>query len=248
MLLLLLLALLATCPSCLVAEQVLRFGPSVPLVDAQRAVREVLRRGPLKEDLRVELEPGTYSLPEPLIFTRADCDSAHSVVWAGTGVGDVRVLGGELVQGWKRVWGSVYRARLGRRVYNLVEDGRQARLARHPNTAPGIGSGWLNASASATSMTWASSALPHNTSVFGLGNTSVVMATGTNYYWSEIWAVDTFSMKNRTAHFRQDHAKLRSGSAPGPHFYIRGSVGFLDEPGEFAFDSEGEVGFGQIES
>ena len=91
----------------------------------------------------------------------------------------------------------------------------------------------------------AQGALPANVSEFGLGNTTVLMASGFNYYWTEAWKIGAYSLAARTASFVAT-APLFPGDDsgrtvhPGPHFFIQGSVGFLDEPGEFAMDSDGE--------
>ena len=66
-----------------------------------------------------------------------------------------------------------------------------------------------------------------------------MQTAGNNYYWSETWAIDEFNMSTRTASFRQDADKKASGMPAGPHCYIQGSVGLLDEPGEFALDAAG---------
>ena len=47
-------------------------------------------------------------------------------------------------------------------------------------------------------------------------------------------------MTARSATFRQDADKINSRMGTGPHCYIQGSVGLLDEPGEFALDATGE--------
>ena len=91
----------------------------------------------------------------------------------------------------------------------------------------------------------AQGALPANVSEFGLGNTTVLMASGFDYYWTEAWKIGAYSLAARTASFVAT-APLFPGDDsgrtvhPGPHFFIQGSVGFLDEPGEFAMDSAGE--------
>ena len=72
------------------------------------------------------------------------------------------------------------------------------------------------------------------------------MASGVNYYWTESWRVGSFNLSARTAQFappsRAGFPGDTSGQTvrAGPHFYVQGSVGLLDEPGEFAMDSAGE--------
>ena len=140
---------------------------------------------------------------------------------------------------WQRAWGQVYRTRLGRRIYGLSENGRQGNPARHPNTNPGAGAGWLGG-ANNGGFSWADGSLPPNVSTFGLGNTSMVMTSGHNYYWSETWAVESFNLTSRTGTFRQDLDKSASNMPAGPHCYLFGSAGLIDEPGEWALDAEGE--------
>ena len=220
--------------------------PFATLGAAHEAARTLLAAGPLTEDLTVSCAAGTYELAEPLVFTERDGGrDGHRVIWSGPadGVGEARVLGGTRLGGWELAWGEVYRMRLGRRIYGLSENGKQANPARHPNTSPGEGSGWLEASVTNHGMTVSAGSLPPNVSHFGLGNASVRMAAGTNYYWSEDWAIDSFSLSATgagTATFRQDRAKIASKMQAGPHCVAYGSAGFLDEPGEFALDSQGE--------
>ena len=61
-----------------------------------------------------------------------------------------------------------------------------------------------------------------------------------DYYWSENWPVSSFNLTSRSGTFRQDPAKHASAMAAGPHCYLYGSAGFLDEPGEFALDAAAE--------
>ena len=49
--------------------------------------------------------------------------------------------------------------------------------------------GQLNGSATAAGFSWHEGALPPNVSAFGLANTTVLMASGFDYYWTEAWKV-----------------------------------------------------------
>eukprot|EP01047_Picozoa_sp_COSAG01_P007544 COSAG01_NODE_288_length_19394_cov_29.544960_1_plen_334_part_00 len=233
---------------------------------AQRRVRALLASAPppppllpdaAQGDITVHIAPGAYELTEPLIFDARDhASGGRRVIWqgpAGSGSGSgaraggaARVLGGTRLRGWQRAWGEVYKVRLGRRIWSLSENSRQCSPARHPNTNPGAGSGQLNGSASATGFRWNQGALPANVSTFGLGNTTVLMASGYDYYWTEAWRVGNFNLSSRTATFAPPSRAGFPGDAsgqtvrPGPHFFVQGSVGLLDEPGEFAMDSAGE--------
>jgi hypothetical protein len=217
---------------------------------AQLRVRELLAaplvQGPqAAEDITVRIAPGSYELTEPLVIDeRYHPTDGRRVVWqgpAGSGGGGgspARVLGGTLLRGWERAWGEVWKVKLGRRIWSLSENSRQSSPARHPNTNPGAGSGQLNGSASETSFSWNEGALPANVSVWGLGNTTVLMASGTNYYWTESWRVGSFNLSARTAQFAPPSRAGFPGDVSGqtvhagPHFYVQGSVGLLDEPGE----------------
>ena len=217
--------------------------PFASLHEAQRAVRAVLGSATgAPAGVEVSVAAGRHELAEPLRFTSADSDrSGARVVWRGpTDQGaEARILGGGAVGDWQHAWGMVYKTRLGRRVYGLSENGRQANPARHPNTNPGSGSGWLGGTSNA-GFSWKQGQLPPNVSAFGLGNTSMVQTSGHNYYWSETWAVQSFNLTARTATFRLDAAKVASRMPAGPHCYLIGSAGLIDEPGEFALDAAGE--------
>ena len=76
-------------------------------------------------------------------------------------------------------------------------------------------------------------------------NTTVLMASGNDYYWTESWKVSSFNLTARTATFGTPTPLFPGDDAgptvhPGPHFYVQGSVGLIDEPGEFAMDAAGE--------
>lgn len=196
-------------------------SPFATLHAAQAGVRTLLAAGAAPAGVEVRVAPGRYQLERPLRFTSADSGRVGArVVWKGVaaagdgGGGEARILGGEAVGGWERVWGEVHRTRLGRRVYGLSENGRQANPARHPNTNPGSGSGWLGG-ANGGGFSWAAGQLPPNVSTFGLGNTSMVMTAGTGYYWSESWAVESFDLTARTATFRPDEGKAASHMPAG---------------------------------
>ena len=132
---------------------------------AQDRVRQLLRVPSASEgaaeDITVRVAGGSYELMEPLVFDERDhATDGRRVVWQGPAAGashaarPARILGGTRLRGWERAWGEVYRTRLGRRVWNLAENGRQSNPARHPNTNPGAGSGQLNGSASMAGITW----------------------------------------------------------------------------------------------
>jgi len=235
--------------------------PCATLTCAQGAVRELLAAATAEAplgDITVHVHGGRYEMREPLVFDERDhhpAPSTRRVSWVGppkASAKKARVLCGAALSGWTRAWGGVYKVKLGRRVWNLAEGGRQSNPARHPNTNPGAGMGQLNGSsyrgASAGGFSWHEGALPANVSKFGLANTTVLMASGTNYYWTEAWSVASFNLTARTATFGIgcDAACRAAGddSGPtvhaGPHFYVQGSVGLIDEPGEFAMDAAGE--------
>jgi hypothetical protein len=238
--------------------------PFASLHRAQLAARAALQTAAASGgggDLTVRIAGGRYELTEPLVFDERDqhaAPSPHRVSWVGpsldaqtAGEEAARVLCGTVLSGWQHAWGGVYKVRLGRRVWNLAENGRQSNPARHPNTNPGAGMGQLNGSSSTAGFSWNEGALPANISAFGLANTTVLMASGFDYYWTEAWRVGSYNLTARTASFAAatplfpgDCTVLGnqcSGTVrPGPHFYLQGSVGLIDEPGEFAMDAAGE--------
>jgi len=193
--------------------------PFTTLHDARDAAREYLASAPLAADLAVSLAAGSYELPSSLEFTELDAGGrdGRRVVWSGPSDGEARILGGTRVADWERAWGEVYRTRLGRRVYGLSENGKQANPARHPNTNPGEGSGWFNGAVNNGGFNWPVGSLPPNVSHFGIGNVSMRMTAGHNYYWSENWPVSSFNLTSRSGTFRQDAAKLASKMNAGPH-------------------------------
>ena len=106
---------------------------------AMAAVRALVANG-LKNEVRVVLRGGTYSLTSPLVLTSADSGSAeHSITYAAARGEAVVISGGRPITNWKPAGGSKWTAELpdvkaGRWFFRqLVVSDRRAVRARWPN-------------------------------------------------------------------------------------------------------------------
>jgi len=115
-------------------------GPLASLAGAQKAVRTLKSRGPLKEPVRVLLEQGTYRLTEPVIFTPEDSGTQKCpiIYQAAPGARPV-VSGGRVIGGFRPGPDGVWQAHISEVAAGdwyfeqLFVNGRRAQRARSPN-------------------------------------------------------------------------------------------------------------------
>ena len=117
------------------APYVVKCAPKTA-VSSLQAARDAVRalRGKVTGPVRVEIQPGTYSLTEPLVLQPQDSD----ITFIGVGKDRPLITGGEVITGWKEQspgWWTApvpYAAEWPLRA--LFVDGERAILARSPNT------------------------------------------------------------------------------------------------------------------
>jgi hypothetical protein len=126
-------------------------GPLASLPGAQAALRARRQAGTLVGSARVEVQPGTYFLAEPLVFLPADSDTTFVGVAGATTI----LSGGRRVEGWQEqspgLWVATLPEASGGKwpLRALYVNGTRAVLARSPNVgaffrtagkaAPGVG-------------------------------------------------------------------------------------------------------------
>lgn len=110
-------------------------APFRSLERAQQAVREVVKRG-LAEAVRVQIAPGKYFLPQPLVLEPEDSGTVRfPVIWAAAG--KVILSGGRPITGWARQEGDLWAAWVPwakeQPFRQLYVNGQRALRARTPN-------------------------------------------------------------------------------------------------------------------
>jgi parallel beta-helix repeat protein len=103
-------------------------GPLTSLTAARDAIRAQREHG-ATEPVTVLVRAGTYRLTEP--FTLGAADS--NVTWAAYPNERPVISGGKVIEGWKRVRGSIYSAAASGDFHQLFIGGRRATRARSPN-------------------------------------------------------------------------------------------------------------------
>jgi hypothetical protein len=110
-------------------------GPLASLPGAQAALRALRQAGKLVGVARVEMQPGTYFLAEPLVFLPTDSD----VTFVGVAGKTTIISGGLQVEGWKEQEPGLWVAPLPEAkggawpLRGLYVNGERAVLARSPN-------------------------------------------------------------------------------------------------------------------
>lgn len=110
-------------------------GPLASLPGAQAALRTLRLTGKLTGAARVEVQPGTYFLAEPLVLLPADSDTTFAGAVGATTV----VSGGRQVGGWQEQEPGLWTAALPEArggqwpLRGLYVNGERAILARSPN-------------------------------------------------------------------------------------------------------------------
>ncbi|MFH1269152.1 MAG: right-handed parallel beta-helix repeat-containing protein, partial [Planctomycetota bacterium] len=115
-------------------------GPLATLEGARDAIRQ-LKRGGLKEPIRVVVRGGVYPLAEPLVFTPEDSGAEACPITYAAHPGETPILsGGKEITAWKRpTEGSIWTAEIPEvragawYFHQLFVDGRRRTRARMPN-------------------------------------------------------------------------------------------------------------------
>lgn len=109
-------------------------GPLDSLQAARDAVRKLRAEGKVTGEVRVEVQPGTYSLSEPLVLQPRDSD----LTFIGVGAKRPLLTGGRVITGWKEqtpgLWVAPVADAAQWPLRALYINGERATLARSPNT------------------------------------------------------------------------------------------------------------------
>jgi hypothetical protein len=197
-------------------------------------------------DIHVNLRAGDYTVDQTIAFTAADSGSdGHRVVYRSyDGPGKARLLGARQVTGWQPYKGKIYRAQIGTAhpVHTLYEGDRRATTARYPNR--GDDETWapyLRATLvpdRRNSQTWLTFEPGTWDQKWDLHDAQVVIWSGGS--WS--WFTDTDPILNMS--WNKNLATLKYPTRysiqtddPGSRYFIQNSLDFLDQAGEYYYDS-----------
>ncbi|GLY88551.1 hypothetical protein [Actinoallomurus iriomotensis] len=197
-------------------------------------------------DIDVNLRAGDYPVDQTIAFTGADSGSnGHRVVYRSSdGPGKARLLGAKQVTGWESYKDKIYRAQIGtgHSVHTLYEGDRRATTARYPNR--GTDETWapyLRATLDPerrNSQTWLTFKPGVWDQNWDLHDAQVVIWSGGK--WS--WFTDTDPIKNMS--WNKNLATLLYPTRysiqtddPGSRYFIQNSLDFLDQAGEYYYDS-----------
>lgn len=199
-------------------------------------------------DIDVNVRAGDYEVDKTLTFGSADSGSnGHQVVYRSyDGPGKARLLGARKITGWQPYQGNVYRAQIGtaQPIHTLFENDQRAVTARYPNigTGPTLGPYLQTAESTDDALTNSQSWLAFNpgdwSQDWDLHDAQVVIWSGG--HWS--WFTDTDPVYNVT--WKKNFATLRYPtrfalySQVGSRYFLQNSLSFLDQAGEYYWDSQ----------
>ncbi|MBD3319654.1 MAG: hypothetical protein GF350_01000 [Chitinivibrionales bacterium] len=209
--------------------------------------RDVLRTVS-NEPKTVYIMPGNYFLDEPLAFDERDGGTEQNpVLWKGiSGPGGElpAVYGGTRIEGWQQSGKpNIYKANVGSAdwvFWSVSENGKRSQNARHPNYPqgkPGLINQYVpyrcydqNGSGIRTSNNFYYKAgeFPDQ---WDYANVRLTTSPG--------WFTDVRRVSN------VDFAARKITTDPafkdGSHYWLEGSVDFIDGPGEWALDDQGYI-------
>ncbi|MEI6501814.1 MAG: hypothetical protein WCP21_12405, partial [Armatimonadota bacterium] len=109
-------------------------GPVTSLQAARDEVRKLRADGKAVGPVRIEVQPGTYCLTEPLVFQPQDSD----LTFVGLGKQRPLISAGQIISGWKQqgpgLWVAPVADAANWPLRSLYVNGERAILARSPNT------------------------------------------------------------------------------------------------------------------
>jgi Divergent InlB B-repeat domain/Right handed beta helix region len=224
-----------------------------PVASWSRA-RDIVRSANqgMTNDMIVNIGAGEYFTSSPLAFDERDSGANGFTIHyvSSDGAGAARLIGGQVLRGWERFQGEIFRIQAGtNRVFHaLYENKVRARVARFPNFS--LDAGYPLAQAPyflSQGVVGSYSQLVYNASDFSpqdidLSQAQVVIWSGGNWDWFvdvvPIASVDPLSQTISLAHDVRYPINQSDFPAPlGSRYFIQNSLSFLDAPGEFFHDA-----------
>jgi len=204
----------------------------------------------MTKDIVVCLKGGNYYLDNTISFTPEDSGSnGHKVVYQNSPGKTPVLIGGQPITNWQQHSGNIYKANVGNwKFYNLMENSVPSTMARFPN------SGYLRVESEVTSsitkppnefvFTYAARDFAPLGGSFEYGDAKIYIreaGSPNGEYNGEVIQILDIDWSRREITVRKNigHGKWFPINEHAP-YYVRGSLNFLDAPGEYYLDeSEG---------
>ena len=235
-------------------------SPFKTLERARDAVRSLKANG-MKKDITVGLLEGTYFLSETAILTNQDSgENGFQVIYKSlNGPGKAKLSGATPLTGWEAAGGGIYKTKLANKIYTLYENGKRAYSARYPNRAnrtdfPLSQENYLvscndgtapEVVESQTVFQYREGDLPAQViNALEQNSAELSAVTWSGGYWdwfTETTPIASADLVKHTITLREPvrYALFQAKYANyGSRYYLQGALAFLDQPGEFYYDSK----------
>ncbi|MEZ5104294.1 MAG: LamG-like jellyroll fold domain-containing protein [Draconibacterium sp.] len=158
------------------------------------------------------------------ITVNASGNSGNPITYGAYGSGEKpAIYGSELISGWSKFSGNIYRASCSSDVTQVFVDGTRMNVARYPN------SGYIDITSVATATQFTASNLPSQSSDY-YKNAKV-------HIRSKDWRLETKDVTASSAQSISFDSGLIFALTKGQKFFLNNKLEFLDLPGEWFYDS-----------
>jgi hypothetical protein len=210
-------------------------------------------RQAMRCDVVVNFRAGDYTVNQTVDFDDTDSgNNGNQVVYRSyDGPGKARFLGAKAVTGWQPHEGNIYKAKVdgSKPFYTLFEDGKRATTARTPNRgaddewAPYLVSTnpqperwntpkWLTFNPGDWDPAW-------EPTWGDLHDARVVVWSGHDWIWfTDTVPIQNMSWDNNMTTLQHATRYPMTSDEGGSRYYIENSIHFLDQPGEYALDTD----------
>ena len=202
------------------------------LLDAKNEIRSLNNN--MTQDIIVCLKGGKYFLDNTISFGPDDSGTnGHDVVYKNYPDEEPIIIGGQRITNWQQHSGNIYKANVGSwRFYTLMENGVPCTSARHPN------SGYLAVETvvDADTFIYESGKIPS----FDYDDAQIYLKGGgvsRAEWWGEILPIVSINAGSREINVERHVEPFQKAPIwPKNRYYVRGSLDFLDEAGEYYLD------------
>lgn len=210
---------------------------SQPFATIEKA-RDIIRtiNDNMVGDIIVYIRGGKYYIEDTITFDERDSGTnGYKIYYKNYNGEEPEIIGGQKVTGWTLHEGNIYKAYVGTnwQPYNMIENGVTCTVARTPNT------GYFEVDTKViegVSFKYKSADIP---SQFDYSHASVMIWVGQAHWdwFTSLLSIDHVDFANNTIQVNPSTNTFRTMDT-GARYYLKGSLDFLDAPGEFYYDQE----------
>ncbi|WP_304942791.1 carbohydrate-binding protein [Vallitalea guaymasensis] len=191
-------------------------------------------------DIIVYLREGKYYIEDTITFNESDSGTnGYKIYYRNYNNEEPEIVGGQKITGWTLHEGNIYKAYVGSnwQPYNMIENGVTCTVARTPNT------GYFKVDTKVVegiSFKYKAEDIPDT---FDYSDASVMIWVGQAHWdwFTSLLSIDNVDFTNKTIKVNPSTNTFRTMDT-GARYYLKGSLDFLDTPGEFYYDqSDGYV-------